>query len=194
MNAQSPYAASKIAADQLSSSYYKSFGLPVTIIRPFNTFGPRQSLRAVLPNILFQIAISDEEETIIRLGNIHSRRDFTYVSDTIQGFIKCINNKKILGEVINLGTGYDFSIQDSIRILEKITKRKFKIVIENTRVRPKKSEVNLLISNNSKAKKMLNWKPEFSGQKGFEHALEKTLDWFKEKRNIRSYKGLIYNV
>ena len=194
LNAQSPYAASKIAADQLTSSYYKSFGLPVTIIRPFNTFGPRQSLRAVLPNILFQIANSDEKETIIRLGNIYSRRDFTYVSDTIQGFVKCINNKKILGEVINLGTGHDFSIQDSIQILEKITKKKFKIIIENSRIRPNKSEVNLLISNNSKAKKILNWKPEFRGKKGFGYALEKTLEWFKEKKNIRSYKGLIYNV
>ena len=139
LNAQSPYAATKIASDQLTLSYYKSFELPTTVIRPFNTFGPRQSLRAVLPNILMQIAKSKNKIPKIKLGNIYSRRDFLYVSDTVRGFVKCINNKKIAGEIINLGTGHQQSIYEVIQMLKKKLNKSFKIITDTKRIRPKKA-------------------------------------------------------
>ena len=193
LNAQSPYAATKIASDQLTLSYFKSFNLPATVIRPFNTFGPRQSMRAVLPNILMQIAKSKKNPVDVILGNVNSRRDFVYVSDTVNGFMKCINNKKINGEVINLGTGTQFSILEVVNILRKILDKKIRIITDKKRVRPKKSEVNILIANNTKAKKLLNWRPNFSGKKGFELAILKSLEWFNENKDSSKYDIKRYN-
>ncbi len=193
LNAQSPYAATKIASDQLTLSYFKSFNLPATVIRPFNTFGPRQSMRAVLPNILMQIAKSKKNPVDVILGNVNSRRDFVYVSDTVNGFMKCINNKKINGEVINLGTGTQFSILEVVNILRKRLDKKIRIITDKKRVRPKKSEVNILIANNTKAKKLLNWRPNFSGKKGFELAILKSLEWFRENKDSSKYDIKIYN-
>ena len=193
LNAQSPYAATKIASDQLTLSYFKSFNLPATVIRPFNTFGPRQSMRAVLPNILMQIAKSKKNPVDVILGNVNSRRDFVYVSDTVNGFMKCINNKKINGEVINLGTGTQFSILEIVNILRKRLDKKIRIITDKKRVRPKKSEVNILIANNTKAKKLLNWRPNFSGKKGFELAILKSLEWFNENKDSSKYDIKIYN-
>ena len=133
--AQSPYAATKIASDQLALSYYNSFELPVLILRPFNTFGPRQSLRAAIPTIITQL-VSNKNK--IKLGSLTPRRDFTYVSDTVDGFISAIGNKRCLGETINLGTGKDFSIGETVKNIENILKTKAEIVTDNKRIRPKK--------------------------------------------------------
>ena len=191
LNAQSPYAASKIAADQLCLSYNKSFNLPVTIIRPFNTFGPRQSLRAAIPTMITQVIINEKE---INLGNLISKRDFSYVDDTVMGFVSCLSNKKCIGEVINLGSGYDFSMREVLLIIEDILNKKLKVNVDQNRIRPEKSEVNHLLSNNTKAKKLLNWEPQFKGKKGFEEGIRKTIEWFSKKENISLYKSNIYNV
>ena len=148
INAQSPYAASKASADQLAMSFYKSFGLPVTIIRPFNTFGPRQSLRAIIPTIINQSIKNNK----IKLGNLDSLRDFTFVEDTVKGFILAMKYKKCVGEVINLGTGYEFSIKETLKMILKISNKKGIIDIEK-KTKTKKSEVDRLLSNNKKAKK-----------------------------------------
>jgi len=190
LNAQSPYAASKIAADQLSLSYYKAFDVPVLILRPFNTFGPRQSLRAVIPTLITQVLSNNNT---IKMGTLTSKRDFTYVSDTVNGFISAIGNKKCIGETINLGTGHDFSIGDILKSIQKLTNKKVKIIKETNRMRPKKSEVTRLISSNTKAKKILKWKPLFGNKKGFDLGLKKTMEWFKNPQNLKHYKLNIYN-
>ena len=191
LNAQSPYAASKIAADQISLSYYRSFNLPVTVIRPFNTFGPRQSQRAAIPTIISQILNGKKK---IKLGNLKSSRDFTLVHDTVNGFIKTIHNKKCVGQVINLGTGFHFTIGETVKIISKILKKDIKVELDMKRVRPKKSEVDRLLSKNEKSKKILNWKPKYSGKKGFYKALEITINWFKNPKNLKLYKSDVYNV
>ena len=188
--AQSPYAATKIASDQLALSYYNSFELPVLILRPFNTFGPRQSLRAAIPTIITQL-VSNKNK--IKLGSLTPRRDFTYVSDTVDGFISAIGNKRCLGETINLGTGKDFSIGETVKNIENILKTKAEIVTDNKRIRPKKSEVNRLISSNLKAKKLLNWSPKFKGSKGFKEGLKKTIEWFSKEESLKLYKANLYN-
>lgn len=189
INSHSPYAATKSAADQLVSSYCRSYNTPATIIRPFNTFGPRQSLRAVIPNIVYQINKSKNKKKIfLKLGNVNSRRDFTYIDDTVNAFVKCINNKKIFNETINLGTGYNFSINETIEFLQEIAQSKLVIISEKKRIRPKKSEVDVLISNNNKAKQILKWKPRYSGKKGFVNALKKTFDWYNNIDNLKFYK------
>ena len=170
LNAQSPYAATKIAADQLALSFFRTFDLPVLVLRPFNTFGPRQSLRAAIPTIITQL-VSNKDK--IKLGSLSPKRDFTYVSDTVDGFISAIGNKKCLGQTINLGTGKDFSIGETVKNIENILQKKAEIITDNERVRPKKSEVNRLISSNLKAKKILNWSPKFKGTRGFEEGLKK---------------------
>ena len=188
LNAQSPYAASKIAADQICLSFQKSFNLPITIIRPFNTFGPRQSLRAVIPTILYQASLNNE----IELGNLNSKRDFTFVDDTVNGFICALNKKKTIGEVINLGTGHEVSIKKIVEITSKILNKKLSIKKKLDRFRPKKSEVSRLLSNNKKAKKILNWKPKFVSAKGFEMGLKKTLKWVLSQNN-NNLKLKIFN-
>jgi NAD dependent epimerase/dehydratase len=188
--AQSPYSASKIASDKLAESYYRSFGLDVTIIRPFNTFGPRQSARAVIPTIITQVL---KNKKVIKLGNVDTKRDFTFVEDTANGFYKALIKKNTSGETINLGTGTTYSIKEIIQIIRIYTKKEFKVVVDEKRVRPKKSEVNLLISNNKKAKKILDWSPKYKTRKGFVKALEKTVDWFYNKKNLGLYKDK-YNI
>ena len=188
--AQSPYAATKIASDQLALSYYNSFELPVLILRPFNTFGPRQSLRAAIPTIITQL-VSNKNK--IKLGSLKPRRDFTYVSDTVDGYISAIGNKRCLGETINLGTGKDFSIGETVKNIENILRTKAEIVTDSKRIRPKKSEVNRLISSNLKAKKLLSWSPKFKGSKGFKEGLIKTIEWFSKEENLKLYKANLYN-
>ena len=191
LNAQSPYAASKIAADQLSLSYYRSFGSPVTVLRPFNTFGPRQSQRAAIPAIINQI-ISGKKK--IKLGNLNAYRDFTYVDDTVNGYIKLIGNKKSIGEVINLGTGSSFSIKETLKFICTILNRKVEVKLDQKRLRPKKSEVNKLLSKKTKAKKILKWKPKFSGKIGFFNGLKKTIKWFEKNKNLLKNQSDSYNV
>ncbi len=191
LNAQSPYAATKIAADQICLSYFRSFGLPVSVIRPFNTFGPRQSLRAAIPTMITQ-AIKNPNK--FKIGNLKSMRDFSYVDDTVMGYVKCINNKKCLGEVINLGTGFDISMGDVLNLIKKNLKIEINVQIDKTRLRPEKSEVDHLLSNNKKAQKLLDWKPIHFGMKGFEDGIIKTIDWFKEEKNLKLYKSDLYTV
>ena len=191
LKAQSPYAATKIAADQLVLSYYRSFDLPVSIIRPFNTFGPRQSLRAVIPTIITQVLNGKKE---INLGSTETRRDFTHAKDTAKGFVMALKSKNISGEVINLGTGISFSIKEVIKIISEITGNKIKIKTDKKRLRPKKSEVSNLLSNNKKAKKLLKWKLKYSGKNGFKLAMRDTIEWFTKPKNLKLYDSSKYTV
>jgi NAD dependent epimerase/dehydratase len=177
--AQSPYAATKIAADQLVDSFNKSFGLSTTILRPFNTFGPRQSLRAVIPTIIIQALKSNK----ILLGNVYSRRDFTFVSETVEAYEKALKTNKCIGQTINLGTNKDYSIEEIIKLVGKILKKKIYIKKDLKRYRPKKSEVDRLLSNNNKAKKILKWLPRSTNEKYFIEYLRQTIDWYK-KNNL----------
>jgi len=190
LNAQSPYAATKIAADQLALSFYKSFNLPVTILRPFNTYGPRQSARAVIPTIISQLVSKNK---FIKIGNLAPTRDFTYVDDTVEAFILALK-KNIIGEVINIGNKFEISIKDILNILKNDFNYDFKIVIDRKRLRSKKSEVFRLLASNFKAKKLLHWKPEYQGIAGFKKGLAKTIEWFSNKDNIQLYKSNIYNI
>ena len=191
LNAQSPYAATKIAADQLALSYYRSFDLPVSIIRPFNTFGPRQSLRAFIPTIITQILSSKKK---IKLGNLNSKRDFSYVSDTVRGFTSCIGKKKCLGQAINLGTGVVFSMQETLDLITEYIGKDVICEIDKKRLRPKKSEVDHLLSANNFAKKIINWEPEFKNKSGFKRGLQQTIEWFSKPENIKLYKSDLYNL
>tara|TARA_B100001063_G_C16773306_1_gene563186 strand:+ start:1292 stop:2284 length:993 start_codon:yes stop_codon:yes gene_type:complete len=190
INPQSPYAASKASADQLAISYYHSFNLPITILRPFNTFGPRQSMRAVIPTIIGQVINSDK----INIGNVKPTRDFTFVTDTVDAFSKAIKATKINGEVINIGSNFEVSIKEIIQMVASITNKKVLIKKDHQRVRPKSSEVDRLVCSNKKAKKLLKWSPSSGGKKGFKEALAKTIKWFSNKENLKLYKSKIYNV
>ena len=187
INPQSPYAATKASADYLAKSFYLSFDLPVTIVRPFNTFGPRQSARAVIPTIITQVL---NDKKTIKLGNLNSSRDFAYVLDTVEGIFQIGLHDKTIGEVINIGSGKDISICETANIIAKLVNDdiniKTKVISE--RVRPEKSEVQRLIGDYSKANKLTGWKPRYTLEEG----LEKTIAWFRENLNI--YKEGIYNV
>ena len=185
LNAQSPYAASKIAADQLAMSFYRSFNLPVVIARPFNTFGPMQSTRAVIPSIIVQLA---KNKKIINIGDTKPTRDFTYVEDTVAGLELILKSSKYNGEVFNIGSNFEISIGEIINKIKKITKLKFKIKIQNKRLRPKKSEVTRLYASNKKIQKKLKWFPKYSGKKKFVIGLEKTINWYFNKNNLKLYK------
>ena len=187
INPQSPYAATKASADYLAKSFYLSFDLPVTIVRPFNTFGPRQSARAVIPTIITQVL---NDKKTIKLGNLNSSRDFAYVLDTVEGIFQIGLHDKTIGEIINIGTGEDISIYETVNIVSKLIDDdiNIKTKIESKRVRPEKSEVQRLVCDYSKAHKLAGWKPRYTLEEG----LEKTIDWFRENLNI--YKEGIYNV
>ncbi len=191
LNAQSPYAASKVAADQLVNSFYHSYNIPSVILRPFNTFGPRQSARAIIPTIITQIL---SKKKYINLGQTKSTRDFNYIDDTINGFIAAINNNKIIGETINLGSGYELSIKEIFDIICEIKNIKPKINNTSERERPHTSEVMRLIADNNKAKKLLKIKYKLSGRSGIKKGLEKTISWFSKTKNLKQYKSNIYNI
>ena len=171
INGQSPYAASKIAADQLSLSYYRSYDLPVKIIRPFNNYGPRQSSRAVIPTIIFDV-ISKKKE--ITLGNINTKRDFLYVKDTILAYTKLLNSKKHYGEVFNFGSGISYKISDVVKDIQKINNSNKKINISSNKLRPENSEVFDLVADCKKSIDLLQWFPKYS----FADGLLETNDWF----------------
>jgi len=190
LKAQSPYAASKIAADQLAFSYYKSFDVPVTILRPFNTFGPRQSGRAIIPSIISQLV---NKNKFIKIGNLTPTRDFTYVDDTVEAFVLALK-KNLSGEVINIGNQFEISIKGILDIFKKDFNYDFKITIDKKRVRPNKSEVFRLLSSDVKARKLLQWKPNFKGIIGFKKGLKKTIEWFSNPDNLRLYNSNIYNI
>jgi|TARA_B110000027_G_C16114943_1_gene299662 dTDP-glucose 4,6-dehydratase len=173
---QSPYAASKSAADQLAMSYYYSYNLPVTIIRPFNIFGPRQSMRAVIPTIINQAILNKDK---IYLGTTNSKRDYTFVLDAVNAFEKCINNKDAIGKTINIGNNFEVSIAEIVKFTSSISEQKIKIISDKKRIRPKKSEVMRLRSSNGLSGKLLKWKPTYKGKSGFKKALKITFEWYK---------------
>jgi NAD dependent epimerase/dehydratase len=184
-NPQSPYAASKAAADHLALSYYRSFGTPVTIIRPFNTYGPRQSARAVIPTIISQILAGKKQ---IKLGNLSPTRDLNYVKDIANGFITVGLHENTIGNVYNLGTGQEISIGDLAEKIIELTEKEVEIIEDTQRIRPEKSEVERLLSNAEKAKKTTGWKPKYMLEEG----LKETIDWIQD--NLHHYKPEIYNV
>ena len=191
LDGQSPYSASKIAADQLAISFYKSFNTPVAIIRPFNTYGPRQSARAIIPTIILQMINGNKE---ISLGSVKTTRDFSFIDDTVDAYMAAIKATDVNGEIINLGSGHETSIIDLVKIINTIVKKNCKIITDKKRVRPEKSEVERLLSSNSKAFKKLRWKPKYIGRAGLIKGLTKTIEWFKKKENFSRYKSDIYNV
>ena len=183
---QSPYSASKIGADAMAMSFYNAFDLPVTIARPFNTYGPRQSARAVIPTIITQIANGNKE---IHLGDVTPTRDFNYVTDTCNGLIG-IAESETIGEIINIGSNSEVSIIDTLNLIKKIMGSEVKFVTDAERIRPENSEVFRLWSDNSKIKKMTGYKPSV----GLEQGLKNTIDWILKPENLKLYKSEIYNV
>lgn len=184
---QSPYSASKISADQIAISYYRSFDLPVTIVRPFNTYGPRQSSRAVIPNIVSQILTNNGE---VNLGNISPTRDFTFVEDTCIAFESIIGCNKLIGEEVNIGTNSEISIRDLVEEISNIIGIKAKIVEDDQRMRVEKSEVDRLVCKNEKLLACTNWKPKHSLEQG----LIKTIDWIKKVDSDKLKNMSQYNV
>jgi NAD dependent epimerase/dehydratase len=191
LQGQSPYSATKIAADQLAYSFYSSFSLPVLIARPFNTYGPRQSARAVIPTIITQIANGVRQ---IKLGAIFPTRDFNYVQDTAAGFIAAMNSEQGLGEVVNFGSNFEVSIGETVELIADIMGVTIEIITDETRLRPVDSEVERLWADNTKAREILNWQPAYAGYEGFRRGLAETVEWFLDSDNLKNYKTDIYNI
>lgn len=185
LQGQSPYSASKIGADQLAESFFRSFGLPVAVCRPFNTFGPRQSARAVIPTILCQLL---QEPPVLDLGALSPVRDFNYVSDTVAGFLAVAASPKSVGEVINIGSGRGVTIGETARLAMRLTGRQAKVKQSAERLRPEKSEVYKLICSNAKARRLLGWRPRVT----FEQGLARTIEYVRS--HLKDYKADLYNV
>ena len=184
---QSPYSATKIAADAMAMSFYNAFDLPVTIARPFNTYGPRQSARAVIPTIITQIASGFDE---IKVGDVKPTRDFNYVEDTCRGFIAIEKSDKTIGETINIGSNQEISVGDTLNIIKELMKSDVKFVLDGKRLRPENSEVQRLQCDNRKICELTNFIPQI----GIHEGLQRTIDWFINPKNLRKYKTGIYNV
>ncbi len=191
LQGQSPYSATKIAADQLAYSYYASFGLPVVTARPFNTYGPRQSARAVIPTIITQIANGARQ---IKLGALTPTRDFNFVADTVAGFIAAMDGTGGLGEVVNFGSNFEISIGDTVRLIAEVMGAEVEVLADEARMRPANSEVERLWAANAKAKELFGWQPAYGGRDGFARGLKQTADWFTQPENLASYKSGIYNI
>jgi NAD dependent epimerase/dehydratase len=191
LQGQSPYSASKIGADQMALSFYRSFGTPVSVIRPFNTYGPRQSARAVIPTIITQIANGARR---IKLGSVHPTRDFNYVKDTVSGFLAVAGSELSVGEVINIASNYEISVGETARLIAESMGKDIEIETEDQRLRPEKSEVERLWGDNAKAKRLLGWEPRYGTRAGFLEGLRETAEWFAEPSNLRLYKHDIYNI
>ncbi len=191
LQGQSPYSASKIGADQLAMSFFTSFNTQVSIIRPFNTYGPRQSARAVIPTVITQITAGQRS---LKLGALHPTRDFNYIADTVAGFIAVAEAEAAVGEVINIGSNYEISISDVVAMIADIMGAQIHVETEQARVRPGKSEVERLWADNSKAKRLLKWEPAYGGREGLRRGLAETVSWFCDKENLKTYKSTVYNV
>ncbi|MFC1579359.1 NAD-dependent 4,6-dehydratase LegB [Thermodesulfobacteriota bacterium] len=191
LQGQSPYSASKIGADQIALSFYSSFETPVAVIRPFNTYGPRQSARAVIPTVITQLASGQRK---IKLGALHPTRDFNFINDTVRGFLAVAESERTVGEVINIGSGFEISIGDTVGLIAKIMGCDLEIVTDEERIRPENSEVERLCADNTKALKLTGWAPEYKGAEGLRAGLEETVDWFSRPENLKYYKCDIYNV
>ena len=188
---QSPYSATKIAADQMAIAFHRSFETPVTIIRPFNTYGPRQSARAVIPTVITQ-ALSGESK--IKLGSLHPTRDFNFIADTVDAFVRLAEGDQGVGEVINIGSNFEISIGDMVQVVADATGREIEIEAEDQRLRPEQSEVERLWADNSKAQRILGWAPAYGGLDGFKRGINETVDWFQNPNNLARYKADLYNV
>ncbi|MBI5563121.1 MAG: GDP-mannose 4,6-dehydratase [Deltaproteobacteria bacterium] len=191
LQGQSPYSASKIGADQMAISFYNAFKTPVSIVRPFNTYGPRQSARAVIPTVITQIASGQKT---IKLGSLHPTRDFSYVSDTVRLFIAAAQSPASVGEVINGGSNFEISIGDTVKEIASIMGAGIRIETDGERLRPEKSEVERLWADNSKAKRLLGWEPSYAGVAGMRRGLAETVAWFTNPENLKCYKAGIYNI
>ena len=191
LQGQSPYSASKIGADQIAMSFYNSFNTPVSIIRPFNTYGPRQSARAVIPTVITQIADGQRK---LKLGALHPTRDFNYISDTVRGFIAIAESDHSIGEVINIGSNYEISIGDTVKMIAEIMGAQIEIETDQVRLRPEKSEVERLWADNEKAKLLAGWKPQYAGKDGFRRGLAETVSWFTNPDILRNYKAHNFNI
>lgn len=189
LHGQSPYAATKIGADQLALSFYKSFNTPVAVFRPFNTYGPRQSTRAVIPSIITQLLTCTTE---IQLGSLHPTRDFSYIDDTVSAFESVLTADTCVGEVVNGGSGFEISIGELAQLTMKLMDTQATVVCEQQRLRPAASEVERLFADNSKLKELTNWRPLYEGREGFIQGLEKTVRWFTNKENIAQYSSKKY--
>ena len=191
LQGQSPYSASKIGADQIAMSFYTSFGTPVAIIRPFNTYGPRQSARAVIPTVITQIA---NGKRTIKLGSTHPTRDFSYIKDTVRGFIAVAEADRSVGEVINIGSNFEIPIIEVAELIAEIMAADIEIETDEQRIRPETSEVERLWADSSKAQELVNWKPEYPGREGLRLGLVETVEWFMDSENLKRYKAEIYNL
>lgn len=188
---QSPYSASKIGADQIAMSYWRSFGVPVAVARPFNTYGPRQSARAVIPTVISQIAGGCKT---IELGSLTPTRDFNYVLDTVRGMISVLDSKESVGRVINIGSGYEISIGNMVELVAEIMGVDIEVLSKKDRLRPEKSEVERLVADASLAKSLLGWTPEIAGHNGLRKGLTKTIEWFSSPANLLRYRIGNYTI
>lgn len=191
LQAQSPYAASKVAADQMALSYHKSFGVPVTVVRPFNTYGPRQSARAVIPTIITQLAAGQSR---LKLGALHPTRDFNFVSDTVSGFLAAAASDAAVGEVINIGSNFEISVGDTARLIAEVMGKTLELEDDPARLRPKHSEVERLWADNAKARRILGWEPAYGSKEGLRRGLAETAAWFSDPANLRLYRHGIYAI
>lgn len=191
LQGQSPYSATKIAADQLALSFYTSFDTPVAVIRPFNTYGPRQSARAIIPTIITQLA---NGRRLVRLGATAPTRDFSYVDDTVRGFIAVAESPRSAGQVINVGSNFEISVGATARLIADVMQQDVEIETDSERLRPERSEVERLWADNSKAMTLLGWRPEYGGEDGFRRGLARTVEWFTRPENLRTYKSDLYNI
>jgi NAD dependent epimerase/dehydratase len=191
LQAQSPYSATKIGADQIALSFHLSFDLPVSVVRPFNTYGPRQSARAVIPTVITQIASG---KRTLRLGSIQPTRDFNFIRDTVLGFLAAMKSPQAIGQVVNIGSNYEISIQDTALMIAEAMNADIRIETEADRVRPHNSEVERLWADNTKAKVLLGWEPLYKGREGLKRGLDETIRWFVDPENLKRYKPDTYNI
>jgi len=191
LQGQSPYSASKIGADQIAQSFFHSFETPVTTIRPFNTYGPRQSARAVIPTIISQLATGARE---LKLGALHPTRDFNYVRDTVRGFVALAECDAAIGRVVNVGSNYEVSIGETAALIGELMGVDLNLLSDEQRLRPAGSEVERLWADNQLARELAGWTPEYPGMEGFKRGLSETIDWFTQEDNLRRYKTGIYNI
>lgn len=191
LQGQSPYSATKIGADQLALAFYHSFDTPVAVIRPFNTYGPRQSARAVIPTIITQLANGAGK---VRLGSLYPTRDFSFISDTVRGFVAVAKSDKTLGEIVNVGSGFEISVGDTANLIAELMRVEFEIETDDQRLRPAKSEVERLLADNSKAKELTDWRPAYATLEGLRRGLQETIEWFVSDTNLHAYKANQYNL
>ncbi|CAG0928213.1 dTDP-glucose 4,6-dehydratase [Planctomycetaceae bacterium] len=191
LQGQSPYSASKIGADQMAISFHRSFQTPVSVIRPFNTYGPRQSARAVIPTIITQIAAGAGR---IKLGAVHPTRDFNYVQDTVRGFVAVAECDGAVGEVVNIGSNYEISVGDTARLIAEVMGREIEFESDEQRLRPAASEVERLWADNTRARELAGWTPKYGGAEGLRRGLAETVAWFGDRANLGRYKAGLYNI